>query len=165
MSGDVTFELTAQDNVDAMRTHSGRLSGWLALLLFGVGNLLAAFNIHRRVDVLGDWKLWLVYGLCLVLLLWDFIGRDAVVRRQFRQGQAMNSPGRMRWDEQSLAIDTDRSQARFEWPQFYRWMDSKTTLLLYRDAGFFFAIPRRAVGDKGIEEMIAALRAAGVKQR
>ena len=165
MSGEAQFELTAQDNVDAMRTHSGRLSGWLALLLFGIGNLYVAFLIYHHIPPLGDWAVWAVYLLCLLLLLWEVVFRDAMIRRQFRQAQAMNSPARMRWDETSLSIDTDLSQARFEWPKFHRWMVSKTSLLLYRDAGFFFVIPRRAVGDQGIDDMIAALKVAGVKER
>lgn len=165
MSGEAHFELTAQDNVEGMRTHSGRMSGWLALLLFGIGNLYVAVLIYNHVPPLGDWSVWAIYLLVLLLALWEFIFRDAMVRRQFRQAQAMNSPARMRWDDSGLSIDTDRSQARFEWPQFHRWMRSKTSLLLYRDSGFFFVIPRRAVGDRGIEDMVEALKAAGVKER
>ena len=165
MSGEAHFEVTAQDNVDGMRTHSGRISGWLALLLFGIGNLYVAFLIYNRMPVLEDWAVWAIYLLVVILALWEFVFRDTIVRRQFRQAQAMNSPARVRWDETSLSIDTDLSQARFQWSQFHRWTTSKTSLLLYRDAGFFFVVPRRAVGDQGIVDMVAALKAAGVKER
>jgi hypothetical protein len=165
MSGEANFELTAEDNVDGMRTHSGRLAGWLALLSFGIGNFYAAIDIYNHVPPIGDPTLWAIYLLCMFLILWEFVVRDATIRRQFRQAQAMNSPARMRWDDKSLSIDTDLGQARFEWPQFYRWRVSKTSLLLYRDAGFLFVVPRRAVGDQGIDEMVAALKAAGVKER
>ena len=164
MSGEAAFELTAADNVRAMHTHTGRLARWIAFLVFDIGLFVAAFDLYRRTSLFADWKLWLIAGISLFLLFWDLVLRDAIVRRQFRQSR-MRSPLNMRWDDEALSIDTDAGKERFEWSRFYRWMTSKTTLLLYRDAGFFIAIPRRAVGDQGIDDMIAALKAAGVRQR
>jgi hypothetical protein len=165
MSGETQFELTAQDNVDALRTHTGRLSGKLAWALLAVALMFPLIDLWAGIPILEDTAFLVCLGLALFFLAWDHAARDWMVRRQFRQSQGMRSQLRFRWDDQALWIDTDRSQARYDWSQFYRWKRSRTSLLLYRDAGFFIFIPRRAVSDDAFDDMAAALKAAGVKDR
>ena len=164
MSGAANFELTAEDYVGAQRGHGKRLSAWLALLFFVCAILFALVDRRIGVSPWSDWNLWLVVTIGLMFLAWEFIARDAIIRRQFRQSLPMRSPLRTRWDEKSLWIDTDNSQARYDWNRFYRWSVSRTTLMLYRDKGFFIPIPRRAFEAEQFDDMVAALKAAGVKE-
>lgn len=165
MSGTATYEMTEQDNVDAVNTHAGRLvwkmSGMflvLALISFSL-DWWVGFPI--REDVAG----WSCVGAWLFFMAWDWIARDWVVRRQFRQSQAMRSPVRLSWDEQAITFDTDLSHAVYPWKDFFRWVGSKASLLLYRDSAFFFPVPRRALPEGAFEEMIEALRVAGVREK
>lgn len=161
MSGSAEFELTGHDYVDAHRTHSG----WLALLFFVATVMFAELDIRRGVPLTSDWNLWMIATIGLMFLLWEFAIKDAIIRRQFRQLLPMRSPLKVRWDADALWIDTDTSKARYDWTQFFRWKRSKTTLMLYRDPGFFIPIVRRAVSDGEFNDLVAALQAADVKQR
>ena len=165
MSGQVEFELTAQDHVDAVRAYTGRVSGKVSWALLFVALLYPIVDIWAGTSILEDTAFWVFLSLALLFLAWDWLARDWIIRRQFRESLAMRSPIRIRWDDSSLWMDTDNSQARYDWSQFYRWKATETTLLLLRDSGFFILIPRRAVGDEGLNDMVTALKAAGVKER
>jgi hypothetical protein len=57
------------------------------------------------------------------------------------------------------------SNSEYRWGLFYRWRASKKSLLLYRDSQFFMVIPRRALPEGAADEMVAALKAAGVREK
>ena len=89
MSGAANFELTAEDYVGAQRGHGKRLSAWLALLFFVCAILFALVDSRIGVSPWSDWNLWLVVTIGLMFLAWEFIARDAIIRRQFRQSLPM----------------------------------------------------------------------------
>lgn len=165
MSGEVRFEMPAQDNVDAVHTHTGRIFGKLSWVLLGVAFLFPLIDLWAGAPILEDRAFFICLGLALLFLAWDYIARDWTVRRAFRQSASMRSPLMLRWDEGSITIDTNTGHASYDWGQFWRWMGSSTTLLLYRDSQMFIPIPRRALPDGAYREMVAALRAAGVREK
>jgi len=165
MSGSVTYELTAQDNVDAINTHSGRLLGKLAWIFLLLALVNAALDWWMGISVIEDGNSWTLLGAWIFFLGWDWIARDWSVRRAFRQGEAMRSPIQLRWDDVSITFVTDTSNARYGWSQFFRWMGSKTTLVLYRDSQFLIPVPRRVLPVGAYEEMVGALGAAGVREK
>lgn len=165
MSGEARFEFTAQDNVDAVHTHTGRIFGKLSWVLLGVAFLFPLIDLWAGVPILQDTAFFICLGLALFFLAWDYLARDWTVRRAFRQSEAMRRPLVLRWDEASITIDTDSSHANYDWGQFWRWMGSPKSLLLYRDSQMFIPIPRRALPEGAYEEMVAALRAAGVREK
>jgi len=165
MNGEARFEMTAQDNVNAVHTHTGRIFGKLSWILLGVAFLFPLIDLWAGAPILEDRAFFICLGLALLFLAWDYIARDWTVRRAFRQSASMRSPLTLHWNEESIAIDTDASHASYAWGQFWRWMGSSTTLLLYRDSQMFIPIPRRALPDGAFEEIVAALRAAGVRER
>jgi hypothetical protein len=165
MSGEARFEFTAQDNVDAVHTHTGRIFGKVSWALLVVAFLFPIVDIWAGAPILEDTAFFIVLGLAMFFLAWDYLARDWTVRRAFRQSEAMRTPLVMRRDEKSITIDTDASHASFDWGQFWRWMGSSKSLLLYRDSQMFIPIPRRALPDGAYEEIVAALRAAGVREK
>jgi hypothetical protein len=102
--------------------------------------------------------------LAIFFLAWDWMARDWVVRRAFRQGQAMHAPIRIEWDEQAIRFETEMSKSEYRWDRFFRWMASGKSLLLYRDSQLFLVIPSRAVPEGAVDEMVAALKSAGVRE-
>jgi hypothetical protein len=54
MSGSVTYEMTAQDNVDAVNTHSGRVLGKLAWIFLLLALINAAIDWWTGIPVLED---------------------------------------------------------------------------------------------------------------
>ena len=165
MSGTANFELTAQDHVDAIHTHTGRVFGKLSWVLLGVAFLFPLIDLWAGVPIIDDTAFWVCLGAALLFLAWDWIARDWLIRRAFRQGDAMRTPIRMEWDEEAIRFHTDMSDAEYRWTRFYRWMASKKSLLLYRDSQFFIAVPRRALVEGQAENMISALKAAGVREK
>ena len=165
MSGTATFELVAQDHVDAIHTHTGRIFGKLSWILLGVAFLFPLFDLWAGVSIIEDMAFWICLSAALFFLGWDWIARDWVIRRAFRQGEAMHSAIRIEWDQEAIRFHTEMSDSEYRWTRFYRWMASKKSLLLYRDSQFFVVIPRRALPAGAAEEMIAAMKAAGVKER
>ena len=165
MSGETTFDLTAQDNVDAIRTHTGRVFGKLSWALLGVAFLFPLLDVWAGVSILEDTAFWICLALALFFIGWDQLAKDWAVRRAFRQSEPMRSPITIKWDDQAIAFETRTSTARYEWKQFYRWMASRSTLLVYRDSQFMVLIPRRALPDEAYREIVDALRSAGVREK
>ncbi|HMI40388.1 MAG TPA: YcxB family protein [Sphingomicrobium sp.] len=165
MSGNTTFELIAQDHVDAVRAHTGRVFGKLSWVLLGVAFLFPLLDLWAGVPIMEDTAFWLCLGLALFFLAWDWIARDWIVRRAFRQGEAMRTAIRINWDDQAIRFETEISNSEYRWDRFFRWMASKKSLLLYRDSQFFIVIPRRGLPEGAADEMVAALRAAGVREK
>jgi hypothetical protein len=165
MSGSASYEMTAQDNVDAVNTHSGRLLGKLAWIFLILALINAAIDWWVGIPVLEDSNGWTLVGAWIFFAAWDWVARDWVVRRQFRQSVNMRSPIRLSWDEQAITFDTDHSHAVYPWKDFFRWMGSGTSLLLYRDSAMMFPVPRRALPEGAYEEIVETLAAAGVRQK
>lgn len=165
MSGSATFELVEQDHVDAIHTHTGRIFGKLSWALLGVSFLFPLLDLWAGVPIMEDTAFWICLSLAIFFLAWDWVARDWVIRRAFRQGEAMHTAIRIDWDEQAIRFHTEMSNSEYGWNRFYRWMASKKSLLLYRDSQFFIVIPRRAVPGQAVDEMIAALKAAGVREK
>jgi YcxB-like protein len=165
MSGSATFELVEQDHVDAVHAHTGRIFGKTAWALLFVAFLFPLMDLWVGASILEDTAFWIVLGLALFFLAWDWIARDWIIRRAFRQGEAMHTAIRIEWDEQAIRFHTDMSDAEYGWSRFYRWLASKKSLLLYRDSQFFIVIPRHALPDGAAEEMVAALKAAGIREK
>jgi hypothetical protein len=163
MSGSVTYELTAQDNVDAVNAHSGRTLGKLAWVFLLLALVNAAIDWWVGVAVLNDRNSWTLLAAWIFFLGWDWVARDWSVRRAFRQGEAMRSPIQLSWDDEALTFVTDTSHARYAWSQFFRWMGSARTLVLYRDSQFLIPLPRRVLPEGAYEDMVGSLRKAGVR--
>jgi YcxB-like protein len=165
MSGIATFELAAQDHVDAVRTHTGRIFGKLSWVLLGVAFLFPLLDLWAGMSIMEDTAFWICLGLAIFFLAWDWIARDWAIRRAFRQGEAMRTPIRIEWDAEAIRLHTDMSNSEYRWDRFYRWMASNKSLLLYRDSQFFLVIPCRSLPEGAAEEMIDALKAAGVREK
>lgn len=165
MSGTTTFELTEQDHVDAVQAHTGRIFGKLSWILLGVAFIFPLLDLWAGIPVLDDTPFWICLGLAIFLLAWDWIARDWIVRRAFRQGEAMHAQIRIEWDDQAIRFKTAMSNSEYRWDRFFRWLASKKSLLLYRDSQFFIVIPRRALPEGATDEMVAALKAAGVREK
>jgi hypothetical protein len=165
MSGNANYEMNAQDNVDAVNTHTGKIASkvaWVFLLLAFVN---FALDWWAGIPLLADVAGWACIFAWLFFLAWDWLARDWVIRRQFRQSLKMRTPIRLSWDDRAITFDTDLSHAVYPWKDFFAWKGSSTSLLLYRDAAMFFPVPRRALPDGAHEEMIDALRAAYVREK
>ena len=165
MSGNVTYEMTAQDNVDAVNTHTGRLVWKISWLFLVLALINFALDWWISFSILKDMAGWACVFAWLFFMAWDWIARDWMIRRHFRQSLAMRSPIRLSWGEQAITFDTDLSHSVYPWKDFFRWMGSQTSLLLYRDSAMFFPVPRRALPDGAYEEMVEALRTAGVREK
>jgi hypothetical protein len=165
VSGTTTFELVEQDHVDAVHAHTGRIFGKLSWALLFVALLFPLLDLWAGLSIVNDTAFWIVLGLAVFFLAWDWVARDWAIRRAFRQGEAMHTPIRIEWDDQAIRFHTDMSNSKYRWDRFYRWMASKKSVLLYRDSQFFIVIPRRALSDGAAEDMIAVLRASGVREK
>ncbi|HXG81647.1 MAG TPA: YcxB family protein [Sphingomicrobium sp.] len=165
MSGTAIFELTDQDQVDAVHAHTGRIFGKLAWALLFVALLFPLLDLWAGVSILEDTAFWVILAVAVWFLVWDWFARDWMVRRAYRQGQKMRSPNRLSWDERTIRFESDAGHVTWRWEQFYRWLESKKVLLLYRDSQTIFPIPVRALPEGAVDEMIAALKAAGVREK
>jgi hypothetical protein len=165
MSGSATYEMIAQDNVDAVNTHTGKVASKIAWVFLLLAFINFGIDWWARISIFEDVAGWACVFAWLFFLAWDWLARDWVIRRQFRQSEKMRTPIRLSWDDQAITFDTDLSHAVYPWKDFFRWMGSRTSLLLYRDAAMFFPVPRRALPDGAFEEMVAALRAAQVPEK
>ena len=165
MSGSATFELVEQDHVDAVHAHTGRLFGKISWVLLFVALLYPLVDLWAGRSIIEDTAFWIVLGLAILFVVWDWIARDWMIRRAFREGEAMRTPIRIEWDDQAIRFHTDMSNAEYRWGRFYRWVASKKSLLLYRDSQFFIAIPRRTLSTAAADEMIGALKSAGVREK
>ena len=165
MSGTATYELTAQDHVDAVHTHTGRIFGKLAWVLLAAATLKGLGDVLRDQSFADDAAFWAMLGGATLLFAWDRFARDWIVRRNYRQGVAMHSSVRLGWDGEKISFHTDASQSEYRWDQFWRWIASGSSLLLYRDSQTFFPIPLRALPEGAAAEMISALEAAGVREK
>ena len=165
MSGEATVNLSAQDAVDAARTHVGWVMGGLSWAFVLLALITAGIDLWAGVPVLSDTLIYILLGTWLFFFSWERLARDWMVRRQYRQSAAMRSPLRLHWDDQSITIDTDFSHANYRWDQFYRWAQSRRSLLLYYNGQMFIYLPRRDLPGGAAEEMAALLQAAGVREK
>ena len=165
MSGSASYDMTAQDNVDAVNTHTGKIATKLAWVFLLLAFVSFAVDLWAGIPILADLPGWTCVFAWLLFLAWDWLARDWIIRRQFRQSAKMRSSIRLSWDEQAITFDTDLSHSVFPWRDFYRWKGSERSLLLYRDSAMFFPVPRRALPQDACDEIVEALNKAGVSKK
>ena len=165
MSGEATINFTDQDAVDAVRAHTGRISGKLSWGFLILAAIVAALDLWAGIPILSDTLIFILVGAWAFFASWDWLARDWMVRRQFRQSAAMRSPLKVQWDDRSIQFDSDFSHANYRWDQFYRWAESSKSLLLYYNGQMFIHLPRRDLPEGAAEEMVALLRTAGVREK
>jgi hypothetical protein len=117
------------------------------------------------MSIIEDTAFWICLGVAIFFLAWDWVARDWAIRRAFRQGEAMRDPLTIEWDDQAIRLRTNMSNSEYRWNRFFRWVLSSKSLLLYRDSQFFVVIPRRVLPEGAAEEMVAALKSAGVREK
>ena len=165
MNGRAAYEMTAQDNVDAVNTHTGKLAGKLAWLFLLLALISFGVDWWAGISISQDLAGWSCVFAWLLFLAWDWLARDWAIRRQFRQSLKMRTPIRLSWDDRAITFDTDLSHSVYPWQDFFCWMGSSTSLLLYRDSAMFFPLPRRALPAGAYEDMVEALRTAGIREK
>ncbi len=166
MNGSVTYEMIAQDNVDAVNTHTRPDRHQDGVAIPGAGGAQLRTRLgNRKADIWRSRRAGYVpWPECSSR---PGIGLRAIglIRRNFRQSSKMRTPIRLSWDDQDYARHR-LSHAVYPWKDFYRWTGSETSLAaLLRDNALFFPVPRRVLPAGVYDEMVQALTNAGVREK
>ncbi|WP_157668108.1 YcxB family protein [Croceicoccus marinus] len=165
--GPYSYEVTEDMVVEAMRRHMVRrmthgLVGRLFIAVLALLALLIALDLafYGRLSRASLAFLVAVPLALAVINLWLV---PQLGRRQFRQSAALRAPGSFEWDDGSVRFTSERGEARIRLGELYRWDETANIVLLYQTEMFFNLVPKADLQGEA-PELIARLRAAGVKR-
>ena len=165
--GPYSYEVTEDLVVEAMRRHMVRrmthgLVGRLFIAVLVLLALLIALDL-AYYGRLSRASLAFLVAVPLALAVINLWLVPQLGRRQFRQSAALRAPGTFAWDDGAVRFTSDRGEARIALAELYRWDETENIVLLYQTEMFFNLVPKAAL-DGGTPDLIARLRAAGVKR-
>jgi hypothetical protein len=160
-----SYSISRNDFVAAQRLHYRRFIGrrnLLRIVLFG-GIMLAGLSIFVRgqIDAPGLASACLIVATGLVVS-WLAIPFNS--RRTWNQRKTWDEV-HARWDSGGITMKSGHGDGNFGWSDFYRWTADRKILLLYLDARLFYVLPLRAFPPGTPNDIVVALRSAGVQQR
>lgn len=100
-----------------------------------------------------------------ILLLVGYLKVARVARRDFREHKVMQGEFRVDWDDQAITIEHPSGKGVLPWTVFHGWLEAQDMLLLYQTRRLFNFLPKRALPEGAVEEIIGRLRAAGVPEK
>ena len=159
---DLNYELTADDVVQAHRTHIRKALGTTSrsvLVGFGFLVLLCMFGCvswllrRPREMVLEMWPFAAIITLSVIYC--SYIWSGTFRRRQFRKDRALQLPVHMLVGSEEITFTNLRGQSTTVWSALEDWRESKNTFLLYPRPNMYYIVPKRAMQ---VDE-IAAFRA------
>lgn len=175
MSGDVTYTLTSDDYVVALKTAFGRsirrwgaLRGWL--IVAAACGVIGGFSALGTVGVWGKLIIvcgFLAWGAIMIPLCWGFcyllLPRQA--RRLFRQQRSLHSPWTYRWSETGLENEGETGLVRFKWGDLHAWTRGRKVFLFYANDALFYMLPLHALSEAEADELESLLERRGPKRR
>jgi uncharacterized membrane protein YbhN (UPF0104 family) len=165
---EIEGQITAQDYVRAQYLHlrPRPLFGYLevGLLLFSV--LIVGFGIFTFVRDGENPTWWLVLlavgGYLAAYFLWYLPWQT---RRRYAQHKALQSPFRIRVDEEGVFAENEYGQALLPWSFFLKWKEGRHLFLIYHTDGLFQMIPKRSIKSESDIEALRALLSSHARRQ
>ncbi|HEY6304903.1 MAG TPA: YcxB family protein [Candidatus Angelobacter sp.] len=142
------FQLTADDYVDAQRTHMRKTLGKKKVLIFAFYAFAGILYIWAFIDRSPQLFLQLrPFGYVALgsAVLIAGICSGIPYRWQFREIQALHSTFTIEAGPEGLNFTGARGQSQARWEAFEDFRESKTNFLIYTQPRLFFVIPKRAL--------------------
>lgn len=168
-SNECSFILSEDDFIAAQRLHFRRALTvrssvkWFALVSILVAALI--FVIDGAIDPVGFlFALLVMFAAFVALLLLLWLSIPIFARRTLKQ-RKIGGPVALSWDASGFRMKSEYGEANFAWSDLYRWAADRAAILLFIDERIYYALPRRAFDRSAAENLIAALKSAGIQQR
>ena len=136
----------------------------LSLAVIWIGSTFAWSGVDRAF-LLACLGIAFIVAIPLVLLVNRFVPRRRA-RRLISQQKSLRGDWSAEWDSQAISFTSAIGQSRLTWGDFYRWRETKLSLVIFHSDAAFSAIPKRILTEtelNGIREHLTqALGAKGV---
>ena len=161
MSDELTFAFTLDPaeqvrvaNLAAKRTPGARLWRWVGLPFLAVPVACA---------IVFDWPLRILWPYAIVLLIAGALGLAAPVLQRWQARRALaNAPDlrtlTYRFTDAGIVLTTPLTSATLAWEGVQEAAETDDMFVLFYRGNMTYYVPKRAVGDQGVE-LAAYLRA------
>ncbi|GMU66801.1 MAG: hypothetical protein AMXMBFR36_30750 [Acidobacteriota bacterium] len=163
MSGETSFQIscivTEADHLAATYTNMRprpvfKYLGW-GVAALGVLALAAVLPDVIEAGGFRSFGFWLFAALFAYFPLYFGILVPRHVRRLYRQTKAAGRPTTYSIDDSGLTLQSENGSGSVPWPDFHRWKEGRSCLLLYINQALFIILPKRAFSA----DQLAATRA------
>ena len=176
MAGEVTFQMTEADYVAAnrdwfLRTILKRKAIIRHAVALGVAFMAGAVLAGGDRGTFAMGQLW--YGLALAgaaagaLLLLYVVTYALIPRRAgrlFRQQTGFHRPLRFSWSDDGMTQTSAHGTGTYAWRDLHRWTVGRDAIMPYVTDQLYFVIPRRALSESQVSDLVNTLERSGLSQ-
>jgi hypothetical protein len=159
----ITFELSENDYLEALRLHSSHSKQWWWMSLGSAAMLgcaaFLAFGPYASPMAI-SWTLYLVAAMAwlwMVTLAARFFIMPRRLHRMFSQSKMLRTPRSYMWTDEALITQTSYGTNTIPWSDFLKSDADDKVTLLYTTPRQFLCVPRRAFADPGDAEAFGRL--------
>lgn len=162
------FRITERQAVGAAMLASARKLPipiyWLliaATLVIAIALLIPARGSGLIYEVL----IPALIALMIVVVLLQYVYLPWKVRQHHRQAASFRDEITLSWDDDRFRLNGERGSIDFAWTDFHRWSENDDLLLLYHSDLLFHAVPKEALSEGQLDDIVARIHASGLKKR
>ncbi len=139
-----TFTPTGKEYAAAVQAFAMRRPG--NPFLTGLFTVIGLVGIGAAVARGGAGTAWVALGPLLLLLLFLFLVRPWMIRRQVDKNERLRQPTSWELTEEEIRLRNPTAESRFDWGTFSRFIETKSFFLLVHSASgnLFHYVPKRA---------------------
>ena len=164
----VTYQLGVADLVDARIYSYNSLPVVRATrVIIGAGTAAAVaygayLALQGRFDDLVSEAWWIT--ILVALTVWMKVGNRLLVplsaRKQLARSFSLRDEIQMSWDDDRAVLRTNHGEIRWQWPELYRWQESRGCLLLWSGNQIYHPLPKRVLTAGQLDNLRNTLTSA-----
>ncbi|QLC21645.1 YcxB family protein [Parasphingopyxis sp. CP4] len=173
MMGEIRFQLTEDDGVDANRLYfrrqmlrHGRIAAWLvgAIVLL----LLILIVLGNGPDLVSDPLLRSLVGAVVILIVlifaiyWFWLPWQA--RKLFRQTKLLQGEITALWTSTTITYSGEWGSTEIAWSDYHRWMENERLIVLFQSDAVYNIVPKAVIARDEVAAIGRYLEDAGVKK-
>ncbi len=136
------------------------------ILILAVVVIAAALLLPGRGNgLIYDVLIPLLIGMIVLVILVQYVYLPWKVRQHHRQAASFRDEITLSWDDGRFRLNGERGSIDFAWTDFHRWTENDELLLFYHSELLFHAVPKAALEESQLSDILKQVAEAGLKKR
>lgn len=161
------FTLTAEDYANALRLHMRRYwaTRWTPKL-----TVLVIFLIAIAILVTSSSDLWTFAAIAVMIsaaaapVARYFFDLPRQARKVYAQQKTLHQPIDASWTPDAYVTTAEDAASTIGWGEYYGWSADEKVVLLMQSQALFQMLPRRALSESQMSDLLATIQSSGLKK-
>ena len=139
------IQLSEKDCVEAQFLHMQPrpVFKWIGLFLFSLAFLVCVHGFIILPERGFHWRPFAIFASLLYIVLFQRVWLPFRAKQSFLQQKSSQEPYEVEITEDTIILQSSRSQTTMEWKDFYKYKKSKSMILLYLSDVLYLIFPVR----------------------